>query len=531
MNHNPLTRLFTVGLFAILSLGRAVAQPQLVDPKVARDCGCTLRKWPLLDDFLTRIAPSLAAFRPEAFLPNYVDAGCANSPRFPEGGVYGEVRYSTLATLDLFVNHDWHDFNFFVKLQGEAYSLNSAANARNANSFLCYSEDNKNCSSVKGESVLEVEWDTKHYPERFWATAGDYVWMTGRYIWDCGHPPAYHTELHPPTAIALTRQEPLVFPGDELPSFTNKTYIYVHGRSGVKNYDFKSSAGVESVVFNGYKDAAVAMRDYEFDIPLPPKPPGHNGLPVAQILELPFGGPAPMLKVNAAQTMVRVKYPLNLGDPNPNRRFAAIVATGWRAPLLGLKFRKLNVHIEQLQILKPHNAVSSSDWRLWLNVSGQWISIPTAPAAGNVLPLNIDRLFNVEGLLGTKMPPIRINRDFEVIVADADHARLTVQVAGWVNFYDELFGSREDVIGTSLRLPSMLPQTLSAASSFEGRLGLFFKQFSRSENFGVGPHDRTHNGYKGELSKAHELIEGKLKQPGETQADFALSYSISEKPW
>jgi len=186
------------------------------------------------------------------------------------------------------------------------------------------------------------------------------------------------------------------------------------------------------------------------------------------------------------------------------------------------------VHIEQVQILKPHNAVSSSNWRLWLNVNGQWISIPTVPAPQ--LPLNIDRLFNVEGLLGTTMPPIRINRDVEVIVADTDQARLTIQVAGWVNFYDELFGSREDVIGASLRLPSMLPQTLSAASSFEGRLGLFFKQFSRRDDFGVGRHDRTHNGYKGELSRSHELIEGKLKQPGETQGDFALSYTISEKP-
>jgi hypothetical protein len=137
----------------------------------------------------------------------------------------------------------------------------------------------------------------------------------------------------------------------------------------------------------------------------------------------------------------------------------------------------------------------------------------------------------VDGLLGTKMPPAKIDRTFEVIVADTDQARLTIQVAGWVNFYDELFGSREDVVGASLRLPSMVPQTLSGLSSFEGRLGLFFKQFSQSDNFGIGLHNRANNGFKGELSKAHELVEGTLKHPGETQGDFALSYTISETAW
>lgn len=495
-------------------------QSQFVDPQMARQCGCTLRKWPWLDDVVTRTLPSLAMFQPEVFLPHFVDAGRGNSPRLPTGGVYGDVRYSTLATLDLFVNHDWHDFLFFVKLDGQGYSLNSATNAKNSNSFLCYNSDNRACSSIRGETLMEMEWDTRHYPERFWATAGDRVWMTGRYVWDCGHPPTYHTEIHPPKAVAFTRQEQYVFPGDNSPSLTNKTYVYVHGRSGVKNYDFKTVAGVESVVFNGYKDASVATENYEFDIPLPPKPAGYRGHADAEVIELPFGGPAPTLTVNAAETAVRVRYPLSLGDPNPERKFAAVIVSGWRAPVSSVRFRRLNVNIEQLQILKPHNAVSSSEWKLWLNINGQWTSFPTVTAK-NELPLNLDRLLNVDGLMGKRMAPIPINRQFEVIVPETDDARLTIQIAGWVNFYDELFGAREDIVGATLRLPSMLPQTLSAVSSFEGRIGSFFKQFSRSENFGVGPHREA-------LSKAHELVEGKLKHPGETQGDFTLSYTIRE---
>jgi hypothetical protein len=520
------------GLLTAAAAGASLtgAQQQFVDPKVARECGCTLREWPLLQTFLTKTAPSLAAFQPEVFLPHYTDAGCGNSPRLPPGGVYGEVRYSNLATLDLFINHDWHDFTFFVKLDGDAYYLNSATNAKNANSFLCYNLDDKSCPAVKGEMLMEIEWDIKHYPEKFWATAGDHVWMTGRYVWDCGHPPAYHTEIHPPKALALTRHEPYLFPGDASPSLTNTTYVYVHGRSGVKNYDFKTVAGIESVVFNGYKDSPVAVQDYEFVIPLPPKPANYAGPPIAKVIDLPFGGPSPILAIDQTQKSVRVKYPLNLGDPSPDRKFGAVIVAGWRAPVPDLKFRRLIVNVEQLQILKRHNAVSSSDWKLWLNVNGQWIRIEDAPTSESAVPLGLDRLLNIDGLLGSKIPPVRINKAFEVIVPDTEQGRLTIQVAGWVNFYDELFGSREDVLSSALRLPSMLPQTLSVASSFEGRLGQFFKQFSRQENFGIGAHNRTQTGYTGELSKSHELVAGTLKNQSETQGDFALSYSIREVP-
>src|SRR2546426_11261320 len=92
------------------------SQQKLVDPQSARDCGCTLRKWPLLSDFLTKTMPSLATLQPETVLPHYTDAGCGKWPSLPPQGVYGEVRYSAPVSLDLFIDHDWHDFNIFAKL-------------------------------------------------------------------------------------------------------------------------------------------------------------------------------------------------------------------------------------------------------------------------------------------------------------------------------------------------------------------------------------------------------------------------------
>lgn len=505
-------------------------QRRLVDSQTARDCGCTLRKWPLLSDFLAKTYPSLATLQPETALPHYADAGCGMGPGLPAQGVYGAVRYSAPASLDLFIDHDWHDFNIFTKLDGDAYYLNSAANEKSDNSFLCYNQNDKSCPSVRGETLMEIEWDTRHYPEQFWASAGDTVWMTGRYVWDCGHPSAYHTEIHPPKAIALTRLAPYVFPGDDAPSLTNKSYIYVSGKSGMKNYGFKTVGGIESVVFNGYRDEPAANQVYEFDLPLPAKPANYSRQPTAQVLELPFGGPAPELAIDPSQRFVHVKYPLKLGNTSPERKFAAVIVAGWRTPGPSIKFRRLTVHVEQLQILKPHNVISSSDWKLWLNINGSWTKVEGLPETDRATPL--DSLLNLGGVLDTKNPaarPIRIDRYFEVILPDNDDARLTVQVSGWVNVYDALFGAREDVLKTSLNVPAAVPQVFSQLSTSQGRIGLFFRQFSRADNFGIGDHNRG----KGELSKGFEHVDGATggNLPAtftETQGDFAVTYTIRE---
>ena len=511
----------------------SLAQTRLIDPDVARACGCTLRKWPLLSEFLSKRAPSLNSLQPDTLLPHYADAGCGNGPNLPVDGVYGDVRYSKLASLDLFMDHDWHDFNFFVKLHGEAYYLNSLANLKNNNSFLCYAAGDKTCS-VRGETLMEIEWDTKHYPERFWATAGDYIWMTGRYIWDCGHPNGYHTEIHPPHALALTRLEALQFSGDQSPSLTNKTYIYIHGKSGMKDYNLRTIQGFESVVFNGYREAAVANRDYEFNIPLPGRPEGYRGQPFAEISELPYGGPRPELSINSGQRFVQVKYPLKLGDLSPERKFGAVIVSGWRAPIPGFRFRKLKIDVEEIQILKPHNVVSLSDWKLWLNVNGQWTALKVAPQSEQALPLGVDRLLNVDRLLGASMPAQRIDKSFQVIVPDTMDSRLTIQVSGWVNFYDDLFGAREDILNTALRIPTGIPQVFSQLSTPEGRVGIFFKQFSKGENFGIGSHNLSQTGYKGELSRGFEHVDG-VPEGGflkngfaETEGDFAIAYTITE---
>ena len=121
-------------------------------------------------------------------------------------------------------------------------------------------------------------------------------------------------------------------------------------------------------------------------------------------------------------------------------------------------------------------------------------------------------------------------------MTDTDAARLTLQISGWVNFWDALFGAREDILNTSLNVPGGVPQVFSQLSTPEGRIGLFFKQFSKADNFGIGNHNQRQGDYLGELSIGFEHVDGPTgsgfpKSLTETQGDFAVAYSITETPW
>jgi hypothetical protein len=66
-------------------------------------------------------------------------------------------------------------------------------------------------------------------------------------------------------------------------------------------------------------------------------------------------------------------------------------------------------------------------------------------------------------------------------------------------------------------------------STSDGRIGVFFRQFSRADNFGIGRHNQQRGNYLGELSRGHELIDGVRKSYEETDGDFALAYTIEER--
>ena len=108
-----------------------------------------------------------------------------------------------------------------------------------------------------------MEWETANFLPQFWPMKGDRVWIMGKYIWDCSYVSSgednhskevFRTEIHPPEAVAFTRQqqlEPVVFPGDgSVPTLASKTYIYIHDESGYNEIPIGGKG-----------------KKYEFDIP------------------------------------------------------------------------------------------------------------------------------------------------------------------------------------------------------------------------------------------------------------------------
>ena len=461
------------------------------------------------------------------WLPHYVTV---KSVTPPPGGLTGWVRYSHVANSDFPLDHDWHDFNFYVALDGSMMTgLNSRANYINNNSFLEYSSpatvNQKPWQSPAGgwlsnpgEQLMEVEWDNSHVPQRFWAFAGDRVWLKGRYIWDCGHPDpeptqptipkgaAFHTEIHPPRAMALTRLEPYQIPGDSGYSLTTRTYVYINGNSGLRNL---TSSGA-SAVLSGNLDVPVATEDYKFEIDLPTRPSGVAGDPYYDVVELPFGGPRPNLEYNSSSQKVTVTYPLNLGDPNPNLRFGAVIAAGWRQPP-GITFRTVKVGVGDIEIHDHHNPLCQSNWELWIAVNGQWRKIK-----------------GTSGLcVGSK---ITVEQQWTVVVPEDASSRINVEAVGWVDVFDSVFGSPDDITRL-LREPTQAEQLLGGGDvpiEDKGKIGQVFEHYTLSQlrdPLLFPPCTDGHAGQCKALTSRHaEELDGYLGDPGflPTKGDFVI---------
>jgi hypothetical protein len=284
----------------------------------------------------------------------------------------------------------------------------------------------------------------------------------------------------------------------------NKTYVYIHGRSGMTD----GSGGP-------FLNTAVATRDYEFDIDLPENSDaGRQGY--ARVAELPYGGPPPILTVNNATKQVHVRYPLKLNDPSPDRRFGAIIFSGWRTPTTPVTYRELTVTIDKLVVRQRHGLLCQSDWNLWVNVFGRWV-----------------KLENTFGLIEGSIIPI--NKQFKVAVPNTAEARLIVQVSGWAAVIDALFATRRNVLDIIAKFNNAANAAGQEDTEYEGHIGFLYKAYKKNDNLGFG----VGSGFDqppGDLSHIFEDIgnqSGEANKPADmtltsTRGDFALFYKITE---
>lgn len=404
-------RLWVAGTIACalaLGAGPAAAQgPAPVPSSEARARGCR-------DDPLNPLLKIMPEWTP------VVD----ETPRVAEG----VVARSAVTHEDNPAFHTSHDWLFDVRLDPAYRGL--------------LSDHTSPEYVVEGERVMGMEWEEAFFPLQFRPSVGDRVWMMGRWVFDCGHAErGYRTELHPPQAVAFTRDEATIFSGDSAPSRARITYVYIYGRGG-------------------YYRTAVGGRDYEFDVPLAPRPSPSARLAIT--VETVYGNIAPVVAPQPRDnpTTMHVTYPLRAVAASPDARFGAIVTAGWREEVTTTAYRVIELVFDSVRIVDNHDA-GRGDWHLRLGAAGEW--------------------FEVGGLGSVEDgQTVAIGTTIRAIVPD--DGALAIRGTGWENDCDSHFRKRD----TDIVLWRVAPSDAACLIDPGDRLGSIAEIHSAADGFGAG---------------------------------------------
>ena len=334
-------------------------------------------------------------------------------PDRPNISVNGKIMETHVSNEDFYFDHNSHDSNFKVLLNDQFQNLNSQSN-----------------SKLAGKLLMEMEWEigtandgrTDRFPKEFWPFDGDFVSAEGRYIFDCGHvTDGPLTEIHPPSAVAFTRFEPMIFKfGGTDPLLASQSSIFINGAGGVfvpdinklNNPDLNLLNAVTKLALSKQQQAeAAVLKEYqqrasggeiifdvkkvhEFNIPLPAQPFPSSFL-ITRV-DTPFGGPVPKIEgpLRSADGTSFIKVSIDLSSQT---KYGAHVAAGWVNPLQPNTYHHLRIEVQSLEkgdsikqregLNQPGSLLKADHYsfqNLWLGVNGQYKELlgPTAGAFG-----------------------------------------------------------------------------------------------------------------------------------------------------
>ena len=382
---------------------------------------------------------SLADYSPERTDPEWVTAW-----RQPPVEAYGSIvangsngsdQPSRITYTDYPGSHYGHDANFFFTPDPPYQWLVGTHNYY-----------------ANGPGIIEIEWETLNggstatYGQGniglpVWAnpTAGDRLYVVGRWILDEGHPDTgVNTEIHPPRLIATMRTRPAALPMSGTRAAQVDIYVSGHGGganqvdaevgeeldqegygggriedvldqtdqqtyyqagpaselvAGIANALAQEMTGmpVAGPIFTtagpsafgwgtpGAEEIPVNDMDYDFDVPLPPPPPGATSVQMQSVTH-----PQHSTAVNEVVTYGNLVNGLPtvvhvhlpyLGADNGI--YARTLEFAWN------QFSPPGNHF-QVQIASVQVNNTSGTWQLWSDVSGQWAYLSgLAPALLN----------------------------------------------------------------------------------------------------------------------------------------------------
>jgi len=383
---------------------------------------------PLLDGCQRSDSLTLAVSTPEWVYVNSNDVRMARLTGDDSLGrrtVEGVVKTSRPAGEDLYLNHDFHDYN--VQLQPDApyADVLGSGNLRPGGEF----------------NQIEGEWEVSKIPLWAWPSTGDRVKASGNWIWDCGHwgnseadptglsqllvydpvetaqdlaqPGAIRgetTELHPMYELATFRQDAAGKLLGYGPRRLSRLDVWVNGAGGPAHAS-------EECALKGINSGVVARvacqqgRDvsgrYTYTMKLRPKPSKTSKLIVSptfvhpetmpELLGLPVA-----VRPDARRGTVTVSF--TIPKLVQTQRFGMSVAAGWsddaKAVLQTVSLS--NIHIVRSldgasePNLNPtgvagEQTTEAGEWVLYANIAGRWVQIPgiTQVQDGQNIPLDI----------------------------------------------------------------------------------------------------------------------------------------------
>ncbi len=301
---------------------------------------------------------------------------------------------------------------------------------------------------------IELEWETSKYPAWAWAGPGDRIVTLGRWIFDCGHEDAvpglchgssvpcildtdcaagvgcegtvfnYHSELHPPQAVAVIRagRGALISAGGgnspTTPLPVTRADVFVSGDGGGAGdacvltpvATLPELLSVQDCFPFSEPLAPINGFDFTFDVDLPDVP--HGGAPFWRIEQQSDLAPA-------VSADIQVEPVLAPGTPHLHvtvlmtKRVAGGLPTGFAGTLLG-GWRQANVPplehvrvtIEGIEmsdpLAHPFPVPNAHAWRVEAAVNGEWQRfVPDVDVSGDSFP----RFFPVNLVFDQWLPP------------------------------------------------------------------------------------------------------------------------------
>jgi hypothetical protein len=310
----------------------------------------------------------------------------------PYRSVTGVVEESRVTHEDFPTSHLSHDQNFHVLVDEGQEGLVSVANS----GPLDFIDSNGQRRDI------EVEWETgirpsettgdgtaglngqAIFPKWVWPSAGDRVWVNGNWIYDIGHQEdgRFRSEIHPPRAIAVMRNQivPLEASGG-VPIEVTATDLYIHGDSGLAKPVIELIDRRVGVPLRPQSGLDPIDENFEFDIPLPPRPgTAPSAEPVVEIepgpgntVDIPLG-----VELDESGRNLHVTVPLAGSGVTPLDVYARRIWVGWQTPVEDLRHVRLT--LDSMRVNDDMDPFGDGELSFfWLNVGTvpgrEWIRL------------------------------------------------------------------------------------------------------------------------------------------------------------